>query len=57
MRYVWSVFLLLIALLVGRAAWVRLRAPAPATRTTEVALLTPTRPTSYRTTAPPVKQT
>ncbi|SET42515.1 C40 family peptidase [Hymenobacter actinosclerus] len=56
MRYVWSVFLLLIALLVGRAAWVRLRAPAPPTRTTEVALLTPTRPTAYRTTAPPARR-
>ncbi|NVO31818.1 C40 family peptidase [Hymenobacter lapidiphilus] len=46
MRYVWSVFLLLIALLVGRAIWVRLPHPASA-RDATAASPTPARTTAY----------
>ncbi|WP_019949336.1 C40 family peptidase [Hymenobacter aerophilus] len=45
MRYVWTVFLLLLALLLGRAVWVRLQAPAPAV--VAVAPLAPVRPAAY----------
>ncbi|WP_190242636.1 C40 family peptidase [Hymenobacter lapidiphilus] len=46
MRYVWSVFLLVIVLLVGRAVWVRLPHPAPV-RDAVAASPTPARPTAY----------
>lgn len=54
MRYVWSVFLLLVALLAGRAVWVRLGSSAPAAApVAAVAPLTVARPTAYASTAPP----
>ncbi|NVO84434.1 C40 family peptidase [Hymenobacter terrestris] len=54
MRYVWLVFLLLVALLLGRAAWVRLGSPVPAV-VAKVDRLAPARPTAYvvSATAPP----
>ncbi|SDX56734.1 C40 family peptidase [Hymenobacter psychrophilus] len=54
MRYVWSVFLLLVALLVGRAVWSRLGSSTPvAAPVAAVAPLPTARPTAYTPTAPP----
>ena len=47
MRYVWSVFLLVVALLIGRTVWLRLHPTLPlATKTTPAPLL-PSRSTAY----------
>jgi peptidoglycan DL-endopeptidase CwlO len=53
MRYVWLVFLVLVAALVGRVTWVRLRQPAPITQSPAA---TPVQPTAYLLNAdPPAK--